>query len=211
MKKDSRKKHRTGNPLRYLFAALLIVAVVSAVGLFGVRELVNRLSGVSYGYYSYSPSPEDPAAEDAYHRKVIVYFTSEDRRLYPQEFKIPRGMSHFDTIQYLLKELIDGPTAGYLLSPFPDEADYTDIVRGVYLKGQTIVVDFHLGFRDLFNGGTGDELLALFAVSNTLLANLEHYTGLQVLMDGRPIESLPGGLDLTYPLKINYPLISSQK
>ena len=52
-------------------------------------------------------------------------------------------------------------------------------------------------------GGTVNELLTIYTIVNALTANLPAVTGVQVLVDGKEVETLSGHIDLRRPLAKN--------
>ncbi|HPW21762.1 MAG TPA: GerMN domain-containing protein, partial [Vicinamibacterales bacterium] len=49
-------------------------------------------------------------------------------------------------------------------------------------------------------GGSQHELLTVYAIVDTLTANLPAITSVQILVDGREVDSLAGHVDLRRPL-----------
>ena len=52
-------------------------------------------------------------------------------------------------------------------------------------------------------GGTTNEMLTVYALVNTLTSNLPAITGVQLLIDGKEIDTLAGHLDLRRPIEQN--------
>lgn len=74
-------------------------------------------------------------------------------------------------------------------------------VRAVYLT------DTHQAYVDLGGtiatgqtGGSLDEALTVYAIVNAVITNLPDITGVQLLIDGKEVDSLAGHLDLRAPL-----------
>jgi hypothetical protein len=74
-------------------------------------------------------------------------------------------------------------------------------VRSVYLS------DAHEAYVDLGGtiasgqtGGSLDEALAVYAIINAVTVNLPDVTAVQILVDGKEVDSLAGHLDLRAPL-----------
>jgi spore germination protein GerM len=96
------------------------------------------------------------------------------------------------------------PVAAPLVSAVP--AGTT--LRALYLnaKGEAYV-DLS---RDVVTGHTGgslDELLTIYTVVNALTANLPAVTSVQVLVDGKEVDTLAGHVDLRRPLAKNLALV----
>ncbi len=88
----------------------------------------------------------------------------------------------------------------------PKEKDLVDIfpksarLRSVTLKGETAVVDLDGStVRTFVGGSTGEEML-VGSVVNTL-TNFPEVKEVRFLVDGNPVETLAGHMDLTMPIK----------
>jgi hypothetical protein len=78
-------------------------------------------------------------------------------------------------------------------------------------KGTTVhavfLTETHEAYVDLggtiasgFTGGSLDEALAVYAIVNAVIVNLPDVTAVQILIDGKEVDSLGGHLDLRAPL-----------
>ena len=56
-------------------------------------------------------------------------------------------------------------------------------------------------------GGSLDELLTVYAIVDALTVNLPSITGVQILIDGKEVDTLAGHVDLRRPLPANRALI----
>ena len=74
-------------------------------------------------------------------------------------------------------------------------------VRGVFLgsRGDAYV---DLGGESVagHTGGSLNEALAVFAIVNALVSNLPGVTSVQILVDGKEVDTLAGHIDLRQPL-----------
>ena len=50
------------------------------------------------------------------------------------------------------------------------------------------------------SGGSLDEALAVYAIVNAVTVNLPEIRAVQILIDGRQVDTLAGHIDLRYPL-----------
>lgn len=81
-------------------------------------------------------------------------------------------------------------------------------VRGVFLTGRDdAYVDLDGAFAANLAGGSRNELLATYAIVSVVTTNLTSVTRVQLLIDGREVESLTGHVDLREPLRKNDSLI----
>jgi hypothetical protein len=81
-------------------------------------------------------------------------------------------------------------------------------VRGVFMPGRDdAYVDLDSAFVKTLPGGSHNELLAAYAIVSVLTTNLSPVARVQILIDGREVETLAGHVDLREPLRKNEGLI----
>jgi len=81
-------------------------------------------------------------------------------------------------------------------------------VRGVFLPGRDdAYVDLDSAFVTGLPGGSHNELLAAYAIVSVVTTNLSPVARVQILIDGREVETLAGHVDLREPLRKNEGLI----
>ena len=119
-----------------------------------------------------------------------------NRRLTPRVLRRQAPMTLAAQAEVALRELIAASGVGYL-SPLPPDT----ILREVWVSpGGIATVDFAAGFPDLVGGGSMNEIQAVYGVVGTLTASFPEIQLVQFLIDGRPVETLNGHLDLSLPL-----------
>jgi hypothetical protein len=81
-------------------------------------------------------------------------------------------------------------------------------VRTVFLiSGGTAYVDLTGEVASTHPGGSLDELLTVYAIVDALTVNLPSITSVQILIDGKEVDTLAGHVDLRRPLPANRALI----
>jgi hypothetical protein len=81
-------------------------------------------------------------------------------------------------------------------------------VRTVFLiTGGTAYVDLTGEVSSTHSGGSLDELLTVYAIVDALTVNLPSITNVQILIDGKEVDTLAGHVDLRRPLPANRKLI----
>jgi hypothetical protein len=81
-------------------------------------------------------------------------------------------------------------------------------VRTVFLiQGGTAYVDLTGEVSSTHSGGSLDELLTVYAIVDALTVNLPSVTNVQILIDGKEVDTLAGHVDLRRPLPANRTLI----
>jgi spore germination protein GerM len=77
-------------------------------------------------------------------------------------------------------------------------------LRAVFVtdNGQAYV-DLSRAFASAATGGTTDELLSVYTIVNVLTANLPAINSVQLLVEGKSVDTLAGHVDLRRPLAKN--------
>jgi spore germination protein GerM len=106
-----------------------------------------------------------------------------------------------DCLESILEELINGPV-GDLAPVLP----LTGMFNSVQLDGNLARVDFAEELLEALPSGSSSELLAAYAVVNSLAFNYPQVQQVLFTVDGKPLETLKGHLDLRKPLAPDFSL-----
>lgn len=130
-------------------------------------------------------------------RTVALYFIKET----PDNFYLAPELRRLDATQCtpekVLQELIAGPKDPNLKPVLPQNVR----VLGVKVEKGLATVDFSREITHL-NVGSRGEVLVLAAIANTL-TKLPEIERVQILVEGKKIETLAGHVDITQPLGRN--------
>ena len=143
-------------------------------------------------------APNAPAAE----RKITatLYYISQDGlALVGIQREIPFGEPIDQQAQRILEaQLARAPEP--LSSAIPESTT----LRSFFLddKGHAFV-DLSADARVRHTGGALDELFTIYAIVNALTVNLPAITRVQILVDGKEVDTLAGHVDLRHPLQKN--------
>ncbi|ALC15441.1 hypothetical protein DSOUD_0653 [Desulfuromonas soudanensis] len=133
-------------------------------------------------------------------REVVLYFGSADgSHLVPEGREIEDCLEERACLMETVRALIAGPV-GDLTPVFPSHAVLLDIVE----EGGTAQVDFSGDLVTGHPGGSISELLTIYSLANTLSENFPYVRQVQILVDGAPIETLKGHVDLREPVKADF-------
>lgn len=139
------------------------------------------------------------AAEPEGERKISVrlYFESAiDDGLVPEERSVPLAGDLARQLQTVMEELVRGSTSG-LLSTLPAETK----VLEVFVSARGIAyVDLSPEARQAVAGGSKGELLAVYSIVNSVVANFPAIKKVQILVEDKPVPTLAGHVDLSRPL-----------
>jgi hypothetical protein len=137
------------------------------------------------------------AAQSARKIQATLFYVSEDgMQLVPTNRDVPYGATPGEQARRIVEVQVQAPPDG-AMSAIP--AGTT--VRSVFLTpaGEAFV-DLGGAIASGHTGGTQDEALAVYAIVDALTINLPDITGVQILIDGKEVDTLAGHVDLRYPL-----------
>jgi hypothetical protein len=139
---------------------------------------------------------------------VVLYFPSaQDEGLVPQESEIFETVSPADRAKQILSDLISGPPTEDALPSLPPGTR----LRQVYvLESGVAWADFSEALASGLGGGSSQEILAIYSIVDSLALNIPEIRRVGILIEGRPIRTLNGHLDLRRPLPPDRGLIREQ-
>jgi spore germination protein GerM len=106
----------------------------------------------------------------------------------------------------ILEELINGPL-GELSPVLP----LTGMFNSVELDGHTVRVDFAQELLDGLPAGSSSELYAAYSVVNSLCYNYPQVQQVVFTLEGKPLETLKGHLDISNPISPDFSLEKSSE
>jgi spore germination protein GerM len=149
-----------------------------------------------------------PATADARKITATLYFVSEDgMSLVGVKREVPFGESVLDQAkQIVTTQLAVAPAP--LVSAIPPET----MLRALYLteRGDAFV-DLSPDVRTRHTGGALDELFTVYTIVNALTTNLPAVKRVQILIEGKEVDTLAGHVDLRHPLQKNLTWVRTEK
>jgi spore germination protein GerM len=142
-------------------------------------------------------APSQPPAPPG--RKIkahLFYVTDDGTQLTSVERDVTYGESSMEQAKAIINAQI-APATEPLVSPVP--AGTTLRALFVTPKGEAYV-DLSRELAESHPGGSLNELLTVYALVDALTVNLPAITAVQVLIDGKEVETLAGHVDLRRPL-----------
>jgi spore germination protein GerM len=151
-----------------------------------------------------APAQVDPAVPRI---QATLYFASEDGlKLVPTEREVPLADGVVAQARAIIEAQLSAPAPPPLTSTIPPGTT----LRGLYVsQSNEAFVDLDASIRTAHPGGTLEELLTVYTLTNALLTNLPTLKEVQLLIDGREADTLAGHVDLRRPLKKNDSLIAT--
>lgn len=146
-----------------------------------------------------APAPAGPRI------KATLYFVAEDgQRLVGVESEVPLAEGAVAQARAIVDALLSSVPPEPLSSSVPAGT----ALRGIYVSSRNeVFVDLDGTVRAKHPGGSMQELLTVYGLVNTILVNLPTVTEVQILIDGREVDTLAGHVDLRRPLRKNEALI----
>jgi spore germination protein GerM len=142
-----------------------------------------------------------PAPPAAAVRKITatLYFVSDDgMTLTPVQREVPFGATVVEQARAILEAQIAG--APPLVSAVPVETKLRDVF--ITERGDAFV-DLSSDISAKHPGGSLDEIFTVYTLVNALTVNLPAITRVQILIDGKEVDTLAGHVDLRHPLSKN--------
>ena len=176
----------------------------SSVGLWLVAALLLVLIGAALWWLVGWPERNPPAlntldrsGETPAGEELSIWFASrQEDALVSERRYMSLSNTPSDRAKASLQELISGPQ-GDALRTIPAEVK----VRDLFIDDQgTAYVDFSEELRQTHPGGPWAEMLTLRSIMQTVIANVPEIKQVQILVEGREMETLAGHLDTRRPL-----------
>jgi hypothetical protein len=194
-------------------AAIAAVAIIGAWVLFvGLpRWYAPKPAGVAT-----APSTAPVSAE----RKITatLYFIAEDgMHLVGVQREVPFGDPLAEQARRIvIAQLAPAP------EPLATAVPAGTTLRGIYVSerecdatGVTCkrdaFVDLSSDARAKHTGGALDELFTIYAIVNAVTVNLPTISHVQILVDGKEVDTLAGHVDLRHPLEKNLKWVKTEK
>ena len=171
--------------------ALVLVAAIS-VFFAGLQRLTEDPTPVTPDGSAATQLPTDPGS------LVLFYVAENGLGLVTREHTITQTESQDAVARArLVAEEQLGAAPAPLASPFPEGTR----VQAIYLTPTgDAFVDLSLEVSRGHQGGSLDELLTVYALVNALTINVPEISAVQILVDGREVDTLAGHVDLRRPL-----------
>lgn len=146
------------------------------------------------------PSPAVPRIT------ATLYFASQDARgLVPVQQEVPLAEGPVAQARALIEAQLSATPPAPLLSTIPEGTR----LRGIFVSERNeAFVDLDAAVRDKHPGGSMNELFTVYTIVNAITTNLRDVQSVQLLIDGREVDTLAGHVDLRRPLRKNEALIA---
>lgn len=140
-------------------------------------------------------------------KEVLLYFSdSEGEYLIGEKRKILKKNAVKEEAKETIIELIKGP-GGKLIATLPPR---TKLLTLQINDAGVAKVNFNPALSKDHPGGTSAEMMTVYSIVNSLSLNFPQIKRVQILIDGKPIETITGHLSLGQPVSPKRDLIKRQ-
>jgi len=132
--------------------------------------------------------------------KATLYYISEDGLSLPG---VQREVAFADSIEEQARRIIEAQL-GDAPAPYASPVPAGTSLRAFFIgqRGEAFV-DLAGDVRTKHPGGALYELFTIYSIVNALTVNLPAITRVQILIDGKEVDTLAGHVDLRHPLQKN--------
>jgi hypothetical protein len=163
------------------------------------------LLGLLLIWYAGRPKPErtvsaapaqltDSDSQELAQRDVTLYFASADGDFLVSENRLISCRDEEDCAAEVVRALISGSQQDGV-AVLPSRAQ----IHGATFEAGTAILDFSPELSTGHPGGSQSELLTIYALANSVAVNFPHIRQVAIRIDGQPVETLKGHVDLRRP------------
>jgi hypothetical protein len=145
-----------------------------------------------------APPPAEPASPAEPERKIkarLFYVSDDGRSLTSLERDVPYGAEPGAQAKAILEAQME-PAPEPLLTAIPAGTR----LRAVFVANGEAYVDITGEMISAHPGGSLNEMLTVYTIVGALTANLPAVSAVQILVDGKEVDTLTGHVDLRQPL-----------
>src|SRR5262245_3561251 len=179
-----------------IFAAMGLAAIIVTLAL-QRRPSAPQTSTVVAA--AAAPATAGPASPGRKIKAQLFYVSDDGMRLVGVEQDVPYAEQPVDQAREILNAQV-APVAAPLVSAVPTGT----VLRALFLteNGQAYV-DLSRDVVSAHPGGSLNEMLTIYTIVHALTFNLPAVTAVQLLVDGKEVDTLAGHVDLRRPLSKN--------
>ena len=184
---------------RIVLVGMTGVVVALAIGWLVVTRTMSRERAEQAATTTPVAVPAPTEAEARKIRATLFYIAEDGMRLVATEREVAFGPDPVTQARRLVEAELE-PAPPPLAQPLP--AGTT--VRGLFTSGADVFVDLSKDVTAQHLGGSLNELFSVYEIVNVLTVNLPAVARVQILVDGKEVDTLAGHVDLRAPLQKSY-------
>ena len=186
---------------RRRFIPIAIGVLLLALLAWGVTEVLERLTRP--GTAVADAAPDQPAAETPHIAATLFYASDEGDALVAVQREVPLAEGIEAQGRQIVAAQLSAPPQPHV-SAIPDGTT----LRAFYVteRGDAFV-DLSSDVSTAHPGGSLNELLTVQAIVNAVTANLPAVQRVQIMVDGKEVETIAGHVDVRRPLSRDTSLV----
>jgi hypothetical protein len=179
-----------------LWMALIACVVVLGLGVWFVGSRLSRWLNSTPSSSAPSATTGGAVADTRRIQATLFYVSADGASLVPVTHDVVFGATPAEQARRIVEAQVAAPP-NERVSAIPKGTT----VRAVFLAdGHQAYVDLGGTIASGQTGGSLDEALTVYAIVNAVITNLPEITGVQILVDGKEVDSIAGHVDLREPL-----------
>jgi spore germination protein GerM len=181
---------------RQTAAAAVALVVLGALLAWGLFVLLPRSYVPAESVESVTPpqTTEEQAVRRI--RARMFYLSPRGDQLVGVEQEVPLGEGVLEQAKRIIEAQLQ-PPAPPLVSAIPEGVK----LRALFVASRgEVYVDLSRDLISAHPGGSLNEILTAYTIVNALTVNLPSVTGVQILVEGREVDTLNGHVDLRRPM-----------
>jgi len=181
----------------------MLVLVLMSLAIYMARRSYRALPPAA----PQAVAPATPATPQRKITATLFYVAADGISLQPQQREVTFGEPVSEQARHIIEAQI-APAPQPLVSAVPAGTK----LRAVYVsEAGDAFVDVTGEIASAHTGGSLDEIFTVYAIVNALTVNLPAITRVQILVDGKEVDTLAGHVDLRQPLARNLSWVAETK
>lgn len=178
---------------RVIIAGAIGILLLVWLLFWGVPKWLNRSAAPA------APAAAQPAVEGRRINATLFFVSADGQSLVAVPREVPFGATPTEQARHIVSAQLGDPPATL----------FTAIPKGTTLKGVFLsaageaFVDLSAEAAANHSGGSLAELFTIYSIVNAVTVSLPSVSTVQILVDGREVETLAGHVDLRHPLPKN--------
>jgi len=181
---------------RFAFTVITIALVVVTLG----------LTAIYYVFQAGGPATTGRAANILRNRpslppnQAMLYYTKDGKQLVGSPVTLGElGMDPTEKARRIVVALLEGERNVGMKSAIPEGTS----MKTIFINDKEVVVNLSSQMVSNLHGGVDAEVLAVYAVVNSLLFNIDGVDSVQILIEDEKLPTLGGNVDISVPLIAN--------
>lgn len=181
-------------PPRSLTKAVVAGALLIAGGVLVVMAVLPRILSRETAQPAGAPVATPSSARRI--QATLFYISDDGAELIQVPREVPFGDTPALQARHIVQAQLEAPAKGFV-SAIPAGVKVRSLFLGAHGEAY---VDLSPEIMKGHHGGSLDEALAVFAIVNAVTSNLPDVRSVQILVDGKEVDSLAGHIDLREPI-----------